>query len=118
MSAYGPGRAGWSVMSDLRWNVGDGSSCGTDAHERLDRATLVHRRVRIRDVVEISLVVKDETRIDPAHEHVFEEFRDVGTNRGRTALDANVAEEQAGDLDLDPMWDADVADGGARSRDL
>ena len=43
-----------------------------DPHERLDRAPLVHRGVRVGDPVEVGLVVQDATGVDAALEDVAE----------------------------------------------
>src|SRR5712691_7882439 len=117
MSAWGPGVIGWSVMSDLQCDVGAGLSYGADAHERLDRAPLVHRPVGLGDVVEVGLEVKDETWVDPPREDVVEEVGNVGTDRRRAALDPNVAVEHAGHRQLDIVRYPDIAHGRARSGD-
>src|SRR5438128_10868473 len=83
--------------------------------ERLDGDPLVHRPVRLSDVVEVSFEIEDASRVDAPFEDVVEQFRDVGARGGDASPQADVAKNDCvGNRSIDPMGDADHA--GHRSR--
>src|SRR3954469_4872064 len=61
-----------------------------DTDEGLDRPALVHRRVRVCDVLEVGLEVEHPPRVDGAGEHTLEQRREVGTDGGAATLEADV----------------------------
>src|SRR5206468_677749 len=65
---------------------------GVDHH--LERLSIGHRAITVRDAIEVDGAVQDLARLDPAFEDVRQELLDIGAGRRRSAADLDVAKER------------------------
>src|SRR5437867_3929824 len=82
--------------------------------QRLDRATLIHRAVTLRDLLERQRQVEDLAGIDLALPHEVDQLGQVAAYGGRATVEVDVREEQLLPSDLDAMRNTDVAHVSAR----
>src|SRR5437867_12771863 len=82
--------------------------------QRLDRATLIHRAVTVRDLLERQRQVEDLAGIDLALPHEVDQLGQVAAYGGRSTVEVDVREEQLLPSDLDAMRNTDVAHVSAR----
>src|SRR5437667_141745 len=82
--------------------------------QRLDRATLIHRAVTLRDLLERQRQVEDLAGIDLALPHEVDQLGQVAAHGGRATVEVDVREEQLLPCDLDAMRNTDVAHVSAR----
>src|SRR5207244_5185013 len=69
--------------------------------QRLDRATLIHRAVTLRDLLERQRQVEDLAGIDLALPHEVDQLGQVAAYGGRATVEVDVREEQLLPSDLD-----------------
>src|SRR5437899_10374863 len=82
--------------------------------QRLDRATLIHRAVTVRDLLERQRQVEDLAGIDLVLPHEVDQLGQVAAHGGRATVEVDVREEQLLPSDLDAMRNTDVAHVSAR----
>src|SRR5437773_3752867 len=82
--------------------------------QRLDRATLIHRAVTVRDLLERQRQVEDLAGIDLALPREVDQRGQVAAYGGRATVEVDVREEQLLPSDLDAMRNTDVAHVSAR----
>src|SRR5206468_746322 len=88
----------WVVKSVASWT-----------QQRLDRATLIHRAVTLRNLLERQRQVEDLAGIDLARPHEVDQLGQVAAYGGRTTVEVDVREEELLPSDLDAMRNTDRA---------
>src|SRR3954454_21472316 len=87
--------------ADSRWSATVGSKIwdlfavpGSRFYHHFDRFAFVHGSVAFRHFIKHYGAIEDESWLDTAIEHVWEEFVDICADRCWAAADAHVAVEQ------------------------
>src|SRR5262245_42290671 len=81
------------------------------AQQGLDRPTLVHRAVRLCDLVERQCEVEHLAWIDLSVPYEIDQLRQVSPDRRRATVQMNVPIEEIGAREIDAVRNADVAHG-------
>ena len=79
-----PGDSNWFGV--LRGSYSYGAVL--ESNHDLERLALVHRSVSVGHAVEVRDPIEDPARLNPAFEHVGQQFLDVGPDRNRAAGNA------------------------------